>query len=113
MANLKKRSIRSAYSARKRTSIKIDGPTRAKQSFKDSCDINKIVAKFQTSGIIDHVNKHKPNYGFCTSTDLKESLKLVETANTMFDELPAEIRKQFANNPAGFLDFVQDPANDD
>ena len=40
-----------------------DMPSMTKQSFKDECDINKIMAKFQKTGAIEHYAKHAPSYG--------------------------------------------------
>lgn len=82
-----------------------------KQSHKDECDINQILAKFQKSGMVTHSNKNAARYGFATSLDLRESLEIVKEAQTMFDELPSTIRKKFRNEPAEFLDFVQNPDN--
>jgi len=90
---------------------KKDGMT--KQSHKKECDINQIMAKYQKTGVIDHVNKHSDQYGFATSNDLHVSLNLIKTANEMFDELPSQARKKFQNDPAQFLDFVQDPKNEE
>jgi len=91
--------------------IKFPKKGMTKQMHKEECDINHIMLKFQKSGVIDHVNKHQQDYGFCTSTDLHESLNLINTANDMFDELPSQARKKFHNNPGEFLDYVQDPEN--
>lgn len=85
----------------------------AKQSFKDQCDINKIMAKYQKTGAIDHLNKHGANYGFATAIDFHESMNLVTSAQQMFDDLPSDIRTKFYNSPAQFLDFVQNPENAD
>ena len=44
--------------------IKFDKSTAmTKQSFKDECDINKIMAKFQKTGALNHYAKHAPQYG--------------------------------------------------
>ena len=38
---------------------------------------------------------------------------MIQTANEMFDELPSQARTKFKNNPALFLDFVQNEDNKD
>ncbi|AXL15302.1 internal scaffolding protein [Microviridae sp.] len=92
--------------------IKFDPSTSmTKQSFRDECDINKIMAKFQRTGAIDHFAKHAPQYGDATAIELQDALNVVANANTMFEELPATIRKKFENDPQQFLDFVQDEGN--
>lgn len=83
----------------------------AKQSFKDECNINKIMARFQKTGAIDHYAKHGPSYGDVTSTSLHQAMNIIAEAETMFEELPATLRKKFGNDPEQFLDFVQDPKN--
>ncbi len=85
--------------------------SRTKQSFRDECDINLIMARYVKSGVVDHVAKHRGSYGFATSLTFHDSMNLVVRAQSMFDELPAEVRKRFGNSPGDFLDFVQDPAN--
>lgn len=82
-----------------------------KQSFKDECNINKIMDKFQRTGVIDHYAKHGPTYGDATSVDLQDALNVISHAETMFEELPSSLRKKFENNPQKFLDFVQNSDN--
>jgi len=84
-----------------------------KQSFKDECNINKIMAKFQKAGAISHYAKHAPKYGDTTSIELQDALNIIADADSMFEELPSTIRKKFENNPGKFLDFVQNPDNNE
>ncbi len=82
-----------------------------KQSFKDECNINKIMDKFQKSGAITHFAKNAPTYGDTTSPMLHDALNIVADAESMFEELPSAIRKKFNNDPGQFLEFVQNPDN--
>jgi len=95
----------------RRTQIKFPKTGMTKQMHKQECDINFIMQKFQKTGVLDHLNKYKSTYGFCTSTDLHESLNIINTAQEMFDDLPSKARNKFENDPGQFLDFVQDPEN--
>lgn len=88
-----------------------DEPGMTKQSFKDECDINKIMARFQKTGAIDHYAAYAPQYDVVTSTNLHEAMNIVADAETMFEELPSSLRKKFHNDPSEFLDFVQDENN--
>jgi len=107
-----KHICRSAYGKKARHGdIKSFGPSLTKQSFTKECDINTILAKYQKTGAIDHVNKHEASYGYATSDDFTASMEIVARGNTMFEELPSTIRNKFENNPAKFLDFVQDENN--
>jgi len=85
---------------------------RTKQSFADQCEINNIMARHQKTGALTHINQHQAQYGFATSSDFAESMRIVKTAQDMFNALPSNIRNRCANDPAQFLDFVQDPANE-
>lgn len=104
--------IRKPYSDRERVSLSFgDEKSRTKQSFRDECNINNIMARYQKTGAIEHQNKHQGTYGFATSLDFRESLELIDNAQRLFDDLPSSIRKKFDNQPDQFLEFVQDPAN--
>ena len=103
--------IRTAYGPKLRTAIRFKKHTPTKQSFKRDCDINQIMAKFQKTGVIAHVNRHAGEYGFASSNDFTESMQIVTKAQAMFDDLPSSIRSKFANQPELFLAFVQDPDN--
>ena len=91
---------------------KFTKPSKAKQSFKAECNVNNIMKKYEKYGIIEHVNNHQAAYGdFSDVSDYQTSLNAVMAANDAFMELPAAIRKQFDNNPATFVAFVEDPNN--
>lgn len=96
---------------RQRVQFIPSGKSRTKQSFKDECDINKIMARYQKTGAMAHVNQHGAEYGFASSIDFSEAMRLITTAQDMFDGLPSSIRTRFANDPGQFLDFVQDANN--
>lgn len=111
---LKLPRIRSrAHERRTRLQISFPGHSLTKQSFKDECDINKIMAQYVKTGTIQHVKLHAPEYGFASSLDFGESIRVVTKAQEMFDDLPSGLRTRFHNNPAEFLEFVQDASNHD
>lgn len=89
------------------------GASRAKQSFKDECDINNILAKYQKTGAIEHANKHSSSYGYADSTDFTEAMQTIAIGNSMFEELPSSLRTKFNNDPAEFLEFTGDVTNHD
>lgn len=84
---------------------------RTKQSHKDECDVNQIMARFQRTGAITHFNKHAAHYEDMTGFDYTTAMQQVAEAQSMFNELPSKLRDRFQHNPANFLDFVQDPSN--
>jgi len=96
-----------------RPKVFCDPEIRAKQSFKDECDINQIMVKYRQSGLIGHVAR---NRGLFLAVDdvgsYQEAIERVRTARVFFDGLPASLREEFQNDPAKFLDFIGDPANE-
>lgn len=98
----------SAYSAK--NVVKLEFPedeSGAKQQFKDECDINKIMSRYQKTGLINHVNNHSAQYGAATSQDFRESMELITNATQMFNDLPSKTRRRFGNSPEAFLEFME------
>lgn len=104
-------TIHSSVNLGPRVQVVFKEPSRAKQSMRDECDINLIMAKFTKSGHVDHFAKHGGSYGFATSVDFHSAMNIVTRARQMFEALPASTRDRFNNEPTEFLDFVQDPEN--
>jgi len=102
---------RSAYGKKNRVHAHHSTDGGAKQSFKQECDINQIMAKYQKTGLVTHFNEHKANYGFAPALDYREALEKIRTADEMFSELPSSIRKKFDNKPERFLAFTENPDN--
>ena len=99
---------------RPRLQLHNDGLSMAKQSFKDECDINTIMAQYRANGLIDHVNTYGGRYGFLpTESDFHANLQSVMDAQDAFASLPSKIRTKFENDPAKFLGWVMDPSNKD
>lgn len=87
-------------------------PGRTKQHFKDTCDINKIVARWRKTGVLEHVSTKVASYGaFTQPNDLAEAYDQVNRAEELFHELPSEIRKRFDNDAIALIEFLEDPAN--
>ncbi|WNK12843.1 MAG: internal scaffolding protein [Microvirus sp.] len=84
---------------------------RTKQSFTAECDINNIMARYQKTGILDFVNQHEPQYGDVTGIDFQTAMEIMTQGQTMFNDLPSELRSHFNNDPAEFLEFSSNPSN--
>lgn len=85
-----------------------------KQSFKDSTDINKMLAKAQKMGSISHLMKYdKAVYGTFEGFDLLEAHNRVQKAQTIFNDLPSEVRREFHGDAFAFAKFASDPVNVD
>lgn len=88
------------------------GKSMTKQSFKEECDINTIMAKYRSTGLVDHVAAHQGRYdNLPDETDYHANLNSVMEAQETFDSLPAKIRARFDNDPSKFLGFVLNPEN--
>lgn len=105
-------TFRKAYDKHQRFPTEFSGETKTKQSFARECDINHLMAKYQKTGLIDHVNKHQGNYSDLTDVpNYHDALNKVISAQNSFDSLPSSLRNKFENDPALFLDFVSDESN--
>jgi len=108
--NDKQRFI-SAYSPKLKISISFPAQGRTKQSFKNECDINTIMAKYQATGQLPQLNLGNPQYEDTTGYDFQAAAELVASAKSMFHELPSSVRQRFENSPAQFLNFTSNPNN--
>lgn len=89
-----------------------DKPTMTKQSFKDECDINNIINRYNKTGLVDHVMKGEGKYGdFQDAEDYLQSCQKVIEAQEAFQALPSHVRLSFQNDPYKFLVFALDPSN--
>ena len=87
-------------------------PSLTKQSFKDECDVNQVMKRFNKTGVLDHTNPRRPVYADVSNfTDYQTSVGIVLRAHESFENLPAEIRAKFENDPGKLLEFIDDPAN--
>lgn len=101
-----------AYGPKNRIKTNFSADSRTKQSFKDECDVNNIMARYVKTGLIDFTNRNEGRYGDCTGQTFQAAMEIVASANSMFHELPARIRDRFMNEPKAFLDFVNNPNNE-
>lgn len=99
-------TIRSAYGPKDPVRVTFTEPTLTKQSFRDECDINTIMSRYQTTGLITHYAKHAPQYGETSPHSFTEAMQLVANAQSMFEELPSRARQHFHHSPAEFLEFA-------
>jgi len=84
-----------------------------KQSFKDECDINTIMNRYLSTGEMPVINERAPQYlDVSSGFDFSEMQRQVLEAEELFSELPSILRNRFANNPADFLSYCADPANE-
>ena len=83
-----------------------------KQSFKDECDINNIMRRYEATGVIQHLSGRTAEFGdYISELDFQQSMNAVILAQDMFAALPARVRDRFGNDPARMLGFLEDPKN--
>ncbi len=84
---------------------------RTKQSQKDECDINKLLERAARSGSLSHLDKYQARYGDFSNYDFQEHAIKMAEGQTIFENLPAEVQKEFDQSPDKFFEFVTNPEN--
>jgi phage internal scaffolding protein len=108
--------LRSAYNydvdaASNESGLACEEPSLAQQHFKEECDINTILQKFNITGLLPEAPL-SPRYGdFSGIGDYHTALNRVIAAQDEFEALPAQIRARFDNDPAKLIEFLDDEAN--
>ena len=87
----------------------------AKQSFKDECDMNRIVGRINQTGFVpleaqDSLRRQVFSDASAAPQSLEEAYAIVQRADAAFASLPARLRERFGG-PSGLLEFLDDPAN--
>jgi len=81
------------------------------QSFKDECDINTIMARYQSTGELPVLNQGNAQWLDVSEMDFQSHMNFIIEAQDLFDQLPSSIRDRFGNDPGAFLGFCSDEAN--
>lgn len=86
--------------------------TLTEQSHKSECDMHNILRQYRQTGLVAHVRQYEGKYmDMPNALDFQQSMNVIAEANQMFASVPADIRKKFGNDPAQYLEFVQNPEN--
>lgn len=83
------------------------GKSMTEQHHEKSCNINNIMAKYQKTGLVDHINRMEGKFADVVGADYKDAMDLVKAAETEFYELPSEVRKRLRNDVSLYLDMIQ------
>lgn len=108
--------VRSPYNydvdqASDESGLKCGDVSLAVQDQRDEVDINTIVRRFGLTGQLPD-NVSAPTYGDFTGVhDYHSAMNAVAKANEAFEEMPAEVRARFQNDPAAFVAFCSDDKN--
>ncbi|WNK13649.1 MAG: internal scaffolding protein [Microvirus sp.] len=104
--------LKSNYSLKPKYSIKTQpNSPYTKQEFKNECDINILMARYQVTGELTNLNERAPQYLDATGFDYQTSMEFIAGAKSLFHELPSDLRFRFGNDPAAFLDFTSKDSN--
>lgn len=81
------------------------------QSFKEECDINTIVKRFGVTGMMPQ-NVVPPTYQTFTGViDYHTAMNAIAKARESFDQMSAEVRAKFQNDPQKFVEFCSNKDN--
>ncbi len=86
---------------------------RTKQSQKDECDINKLLSRAARSDTLSHLDKYQSQYGNFADYDFENHITQIAAGQTIFENLPAEVKREFAQSPQSFFEYVTNPKNAD
>jgi phage internal scaffolding protein len=91
--------------------IKNGEKVRVEQAHKKEVDINNIVKKHGVDMLAKTQLMQEMRFDDVTGNDFQEAAIIIARAEQSFNSFPAFIRSQFDNDPAKFLDFAQNPEN--
>ncbi len=84
---------------------------KTKQSQKDETDINKLVTRAARSDTLSHLAEHQGQYGDFSDYDFEAHVTKIAEGQTIFENLPAETKREFQQSPQKFFAYVTNPAN--
>lgn len=94
------------------TALVCKDPSRTRQEFAEDADLNVIVARFGIGHEMPQ-NVTPPMSGdFSAVPDYRGAQDLLRKANEVFGNLPAKVRSRFDNDPAQYIDFLENPDNE-
>lgn len=88
------------------------GQSMARQSEAEGCDINKIMKRYEQTGVLPDAVRQGLFVDVSEMGDYRTAIEQVRSVDRYFASLPAATRAEFENNPAVFLDFAADPGNE-
>lgn len=94
------------------TDIVDTSPSLTRQEFAADADINEIMRRYQKTGVLP-VNGRDPVYVDWTAvpSNLQDAMSAMYEAEAAFMTLPAEVRREFDNDPIAFVAFASNREN--
>lgn len=94
-------------------SFHTEGPSLTRQEFAEECDVNSLMARYETTGqMFPNMQRGEPAYlDLSDVPDLHTAMNVMNAAVEAFSSLPAKVRFEFENDPMKFVEFAEDPEN--
>lgn len=93
------------------TALVCEDVSLTKQQFREESDINEIVRRFNLTGQLPD-NVQVPQYAeFEEIVDYQTAMNVLRAADESFMQMPVELRRRFSNDPAQFVEFVNNSDN--
>lgn len=91
----------------------LSGPSMTRQEFADECDINKLMERYERSGVwpLPPAGQSPTYYDFVGMPDLQSAMHDLIDAEKAFASLPAKVRKEFDNDPLRFVEYASNGDN--
>lgn len=91
-----------------RLQTEIIGKSLTQQEYKEECDVNNVIRRYQLTGDVNLFNRTEGQYIDVSDVkDFQESMNIVRQAQQTFEALPAKVRAELANNPENLLKLVE------
>ena len=101
------------YNPPESPALTFEQPSITDRSFKDECDINKIVERCMRVGWPEDPGTAQYGDFAMMPGTLQEAFDMMHDAQDKFAALPSDVRRAFDNDPQQFLLSFQDPAKKD
>lgn len=93
------------------TGLLCEDETLTQQQFAEEVNINTLVRRFNVTGELP-IDVRRPTFGdFSEVTDFQTAMNAIAEARESFEAMPAEVRREFNNDPQEFLEFTSDDKN--
>lgn len=83
------------------------------QNHKTQVDVNYIVSSRGVDRIAETTKLADLTFDANPYNDFQEMMEMVAKGKSAFASLPAQVRDEFKNDPARYLDYIRNPENHD
>lgn len=106
--------IRSIYDGERFPVVLSCGKSLTQQCFKDECDINNIIARYEQTGLIGDgsLSSREPMFGdYSDIPDFQAVRNLMAKGVEIFESLPSRVRQMFDNDVALYCEYIANRNN--